>query len=151
MTTTRISRHIDAPREKVWQALIDPDAIARWRVPTGMTSEVHVFEPRAGGAVRVSLTYEEAAGRGKTTARTDTYRGRITQLVANERIVEVDWFESDDPALQGEMTITITLADSGGGTDLRAVHEGLPPGVAAADNEQGWREALARLASLVES
>ena len=31
------------------------------------------------------------------------------------------------------------------------VHEGLPPGVSPADNELGWQQALARLASLVEN
>jgi hypothetical protein len=48
------------------------------------------------------------------------------------------------------MTIAITLADANGGTDLVAVHDGLPSGVSIADNETGWREALARLATLVE-
>jgi uncharacterized protein YndB with AHSA1/START domain len=49
------------------------------------------------------------------------------------------------------MTITIELRDSDdGGTELRALHEGLPPGVSAADNETGWRSALDRLAALVE-
>jgi len=49
------------------------------------------------------------------------------------------------------MTITITLADGAGGTNLLAVHEGLPPGVSPADNEAGWRMALAKLAALVEA
>jgi uncharacterized protein YndB with AHSA1/START domain len=49
------------------------------------------------------------------------------------------------------MTITITLADADGGTNLLAVHEGLPPGVPAADNEAGWQEALTKLAALVET
>jgi hypothetical protein len=31
------------------------------------------------------------------------------------------------------------------------VHEGLPPGLSSADNEVGWREALAKLAALVEA
>ena len=68
----------------------------------------------------------------------------------DERVVEVDRFESDDAALQGEMTITITLADVPGGTMLTAVHEGLPESVSAADNEAGWRMALDKLAALVE-
>ena len=38
-----------------------------------------------------------------------------------------------------------------GGTDVLAVHDGLPRGVPAADNEAGWREALAKLAALVEA
>jgi hypothetical protein len=42
--------------------------------------------------------------------------------------------------MRGEMTITITLSDTDdGGTDLTAVHDGLPPGVSTADNEAGWQ------------
>jgi hypothetical protein len=48
------------------------------------------------------------------------------------------------------MTITVMLSESAGGTDLEALHEGLPRGVSPADNELGWRESLARLANLVE-
>jgi uncharacterized protein YndB with AHSA1/START domain len=73
------------------------------------------------------------------------------KLVPNEQVVEVDEFETEDPALRGEMTITFTLADADGGTDLLAVHEGLPSGVSPADNETGWRMALAKLAALVEA
>jgi hypothetical protein len=62
----------------------------------------------------------------------------------------VDEFETEDPALRGEMTITITLVDADGGTEIVAVHEGVPPGVSPADNELGWRTALDRLAALVE-
>jgi len=41
-------------------------------------------------------------------------------------------------------------ADADGGTDLLAVHENLPQGLSAADNETGWRMSLAKLAMLVE-
>ena len=152
MTTTRIRRRFDAPRERVFAALIDPEAIARWKVPAGMTCEVHELDAREGGAIRVSLTYEAADGVGKSRDRTDTYRGRFVRLVPNELVVEVDEFETDDPAMRGEMTSTIVLADAGdGGTELEASHEGLPEGVSPADNETGWREALARLGALVEA
>jgi hypothetical protein len=49
------------------------------------------------------------------------------------------------------MTITITLVDADGGTDLHGVHDGLPRGVSPADNETGWQMALAKLAALVEA
>lgn len=150
MSTTQITRHIRAPREKVYRALLDPDAVARWKVPDGMTCRVHAFEAREDGAFRISLTYDEPTGTGKTTSHTDTYHGRFVTLVPNEQVVEVDEFETADPAMAGEMTITIALADADGGTDLVAVHEGLPPGVSAADNETGWSMALAKLAALVE-
>ena len=151
MSTTRISRHIAAPRPAVYRALVDPGAVAAWKVPDGMTSRVHEWDARPGGAIRVSLTYDAPTGTGKTTAHTDTYRGRFLELVPDERVVEVDEFETVDPAMRGEMTITIALADAGGGgTELTAVHEGLPAAVSAADNETGWRMALDRLAALVE-
>ena len=151
MTSTRIRRHIDAPRERVYRALLDADAIARWRVPEGMTAHVHELDAREGGAIRVSLTYDAPTGAGKTTPRTDTYHGRFVELVPNERVVEAGEFETMDPALRGEMTITISLAAAGGGTDLVALHEGLPRGVRVADNETGWRMALDKLAALVEA
>ena len=49
------------------------------------------------------------------------------------------------------MTITITLVDSDGGTELLAVHDGLPSGLSPVDNETGWRMALAKLAALAEA
>jgi uncharacterized protein YndB with AHSA1/START domain len=150
VTSTRVSRHLHAPRKRVFGALVDPEAIAQWRVPAGMSCEVHEFDGREGGTLRVSLSYDSTDRPGKTTAHTDTYRGRFVRLVPNELVVEVDEFETDDPALRGEMTITIILADAEGGTDLVALHEGLPEGLSASDNEAGWREALERLAALVE-
>ena len=151
MASTRIRWHLDAPRARVYRALTDAEAVARWKVPTGMTSEVHEFDGREGGGFRISLTYTTPDRTGKSTAHTDTYRGRFVRLVPDEQVVEVDEFETADPALRGEMTITITLADADGGTDLVALHEGLPSGVSTADNETGWREALTRLAALVEA
>lgn len=151
MSSTRISRYIKAPRARVYSALVDPDAIAKWRVPDGMTSHVHRFEGGEGGTFRISLTYDAPTAAGKTTAHTDTYHGRFVRLVPNERVVEAIEFETADPALRGEMTTTITLADADGGTQLLAVHDGLPPGLPPADNETGWRMALAKLAALVEA
>ena len=151
MTSTRTTQHIRAPRATVYRVLLDAEAVATWKVPDGMTCEVHQFDSREGGELRVSLTYDEPTRIGKSIAHTDTYHGRFVKLVPNEQVVEVDEFETTDPALRGEMTITITLADTDGGTDLIAVHDGLPPGVSTADNEVGWRLALAKLAALVEA
>lgn len=148
---TRVSLHVNAPRAKVYRALLDARAVETWMVPTGMTSRVHEFDAREGGSFRISLTYDESTGVGKTTAHTDTYHGRFVKLVQNEQVVEAVEFETADPALQGEMTITITLEDADGGTDVLAVHDGLPSGLSATDNEVGWQSALAKLAALVEA
>jgi hypothetical protein len=47
--------------------------------------------------------------------------------------------ETNDPALRGEMKVTITLRDAEGGTEVVGMHEGVPDGVSIADNELGWR------------
>jgi len=58
-------------------------------------------------------------------------------LVPNEQVVEVVEFESADPALQGELMITTTVADADGGTVVTAVHEGLSPSLSSADKRTG--------------
>jgi uncharacterized protein YndB with AHSA1/START domain len=116
-----------------------------------MTSLIHTFDAREGGSFRISLTHDAPTGTGKTSAHTDTYHGHFAKLVPNKQVVEVIEFETTDPALRGEMTITITLNDADGGTDVVGVHEGLPPGVPIADNETGWKSSLAKLAALVEA
>lgn len=123
----------------------------KWRVPDGMTGEVHEFDGREGGAFRISLTYDAPTGAGKSSAHTDTYHGRFAELVPGERVVEVFEFETDDPALRGEMTMTTTLTEAGGGTEVLIVHEGMPDTVPAADNETGTRMALDNLARFVEA
>jgi uncharacterized protein YndB with AHSA1/START domain len=151
VSSTRISRRINAPLATVYGALLDAGAVATWMVPAGMTSQVHAFDPREGGSFRISLTYDSPTGTGKTTAHTDTFHGRFVKLVPNEQIVEVVEFETTDPALRGEMTVTYLLTDSDGGTDVLAVHDRLPPGLSTADNEAGWQMSLAKLAALVEA
>lgn len=147
---TRLAQHVSAPRAAVYRALLDREAVAAWMVPDGMRSHVHAFEPGAGGAFRISLTYDSLTEAGKTTANTDTYRGRFTSLIPDERVVEVIEFESDDPSMHGEMTVTFTLREVAGGTEVLAEHAGVPPGIAPEDNELGWRISLGKLAALVE-
>ena len=152
MRATRISLRLDAPRTRVYRALLDAGAVAMWMVPDGMTSQVHAFDAREGGSFRISLTYDGPTGIGKTSAHTDTFHGRFVKLVPDEQVVQAIEFETTDPALRGEMTVSYTLVDAEAGhaTDVVAVHDRLPPGVSAADNETGWRMSLAKLAALVE-
>lgn len=151
MTATRLAQRVNAPRARVYRALLDPVAVATWMVPTGMTSHVHAFDAREGGGFRISLSYDAPTGTGKTTPETDTFHGRFVTLVPGERVVEVIEFETSDPSLRGEMTITYQLSDADGGTEIRAVHDGLPSGLSPDDNEVGWRMSLAKLAALVEA
>lgn len=151
MYSTQVARHIRASRPAIYRALLDADAIVRWRVPAGMTGEVHEFDGREGGYFRISLTYDTPTGAGKSMPHTDTYHGHFVKVVPNEQVVEVLEFETTDPELRGKMTMTTTLTDVDGGTEVRIVHEGVPDRVPIADNDAGTRMALAHLATLVEA
>lgn len=149
--STQVTRHVDAPRQAVYRALLDADALARWRVPAGMSSHVHDFDACEGGAFRISLTYDEADVEGKSGSHTDTYHGHFAKLVPDEQVVEVFEFETAEPGLRGVMTMTTSLTDADGGTDVCVVHTGIPDAIPASDNEAGTRMALAHLAELLGS
>jgi uncharacterized protein YndB with AHSA1/START domain len=150
-STTRVSCYMNAPREKVYHALLDPEAVQRWMVPDGMASEVHLFEAWTGGRLRISLTYDAPGETGKSSAHTDTYHGRFVALIPGEKVVQTMEFETSDPGMMGEMQVTYELTDVSGGTALQAVHEFVPDGVSAEDNELGWRMSLDKLRRLVEA
>lgn len=150
MSTTRVTRHIDAPPAAVYRTLLDPEAVQRWMVPDGMTSEVHEFDACEGGRFRISLTYEEPTETGKTTEHTDSFHGRFVRLVPDAEVVQAIEFETDDPTMLGEMTVMYALTESDGGTDVVGLHEDVPAGVSPEDNEVGWTMSLDKLAALVE-
>ena len=149
---TRVSTFIHAPRARVYQAFLDPVAVAAWMAPDTMRLHMHAFDARAGGQFRISLRYSqpEDAGRGKTSGDTDTYHGRFVELVPNEKIVEAIEFETLDPAFAGEMTMTVTLAEVAGGTEVNLRYENVPVGIRLEDNEAGTRSSLQKLAALLE-
>ncbi|QKT10474.1 SRPBCC domain-containing protein [Rhodococcus sp. W8901] len=150
VSSTRTIRVLHAPRERVFRALLDPEAIATWRVPANMTAQVHRFDAHVGGHYRISLTYDSPDVAGKTTAHTDTYHGYFQSITDGKQVKEQMEFETDDPDMRGMMNVSIKLWDHADGTELDVLHTGIPPGVDPADNELGWNEALDRLAGIVE-
>ena len=150
--TTEVSRLIKAPRSEVYRALLDPLAVAEWLHLDGMSCHVHAFDPREGGAFHMSLTYLEPkqAGAGKTSDRTDAFRGRFLTLIPDQRVVERIEFESSSDALKGDMTITISLADAPGGTEVTWLHENVPAAIRPEDNKVGTQMTLENLARLLE-
>lgn len=147
----QVSRIIMAPRAKLYAACLDPRALAAWRAPDRMTGTVHSFDPRVGGAYRMTLTYRDPkSARGKTSGDTDSFTGRFAELVPDEKIVEIIAFETDDPGYAGAMTLTTSFEDVPGGTNVTMKFDGLPPGIRPEDNETGVRQSLYKLAALVE-
>jgi uncharacterized protein YndB with AHSA1/START domain len=151
-TWTRAARIIRARPEALYAAFIDPAALVAWLPPAEMTGVIHEFDARVGGGYRMSLFYpaDERVFRGKTADREDRVDVRFVELAPPYRIVEAVSFVSADPALSGEMTMTITFEAVPGGTAVALVCENLPPGLRAEDNEEGSRLSLEQLARRFE-
>ena len=127
----------------MYAALLDPVAVQRWMVPDGMTSEVHTFDAREGGEFSISLTYDEPGSAGKTSGATDSFHGRFVRLVPGTEVVQAVAFDTDDPTVAGEMTITYRLEAAGDG--IR--RHGHPRGPAARGVAGGQRARLAHVPS----
>jgi uncharacterized protein YndB with AHSA1/START domain len=150
--STKVSSIIHAPRKVIYQAFLNPDALASWRAPKNMQARVHEFDAREGGAYRMSLTYTEPENSpgGKTSEDTDIFQGKFIELVPYEKIVELIEFESRDARFAGKMTMTTSFTEVGAGTEVTVFCENLPTGIRPEDNELGCRSSLHNLARFVE-
>jgi hypothetical protein len=71
---------------------------------------------------------------------------RFTAIKPGRKVVWAVLFDTDDPSLQAEMTITVSLEPAEGGTRVTFLSENLPPGLKPADNKEGSRLSLEKLA-----
>ena len=142
---------MSVPLERVYAALVDPEALTAWLPPDGMRARFERFEARPGGSYRMVLTYADVSGApGKTTANSDIVEARFVDIVPCTRVVQAVDFVADDPAYAGTMTMTweVTAVDGGTRVDLRA--DDVPDGISAEDHATGLTSSLANLAAYLE-
>lgn len=147
--STRATRWVRAEPDAVFRALLDPFAVAAWRVPNGMTATIHRFDAREGGRFRITL-HPEAGEGGRSAERPQTFRGRFRRLVPGQLVAEAIEFESRDPALAGVMMITTELRQVDDGCEVTMIYEDIPEGAYADADEVALQMALVRLAAWVE-
>jgi uncharacterized protein YndB with AHSA1/START domain len=144
-------RIIVASPARLYAAFIDPMALAAWLPPKGMTGRIEAFDPRPGGAYRMALAYDDkGSGRGKSEADTDRIEGEFVGLEPDMRIVQRAAFESDDPSLEGVMTITWRFDPVPQGTRVTVTCADVPVGIRKKDHLAGLRSTLANLAAFAE-
>ncbi len=146
------STFIKAAPAVIYQAFLNPEAVAAWRPPEGMTCKVYAFDAQEGGRYRMAFSYDQDGHEtpGKTTDHEDVFEGRFVELKPNERIVEAVDFESADPAFSGTMTLTTLLQAVPGGTRVTFIAEDVPEGIRPHEHHEGMASSLKNLAKYTE-
>jgi uncharacterized protein YndB with AHSA1/START domain len=118
---------IDASPETVWEFLVDPDKLMRWK---GISADL---DPRPGGVYRCEVIPGHTA------------RGEFVELDPPHRLVFSWGWDGQEGVPPGSSMIEIELATDGEGTSLRFVHKDLPSAEAVASHAHGWDHYLPRL------
>lgn len=149
--TDRASRLIEASVDRVFDALVDRDALETWLPPGDMKGRFEHFDPTPGGSYRLVLTYGAPAAQAKSSADSDIVDVRYLDIVANDRVVQAVDFVSDAPEFAGTMTMTWAVEPQASGTWVEIVAAGVPDGISAEDHAAGLASSLDNLARFVES
>ncbi len=140
-----VERVVNAPRELVWRAWVEPEHFARWYGPQGFTLPVCEIDLRVGGRHLWGMQSPD----GQLMYSTGTY----SEIVPNERFVCTDAFCDAEgnivPMGDGhpvETVLTMTLEDLGGGRTKMVLRQAgwSDPGMAAGAGG-GWNQAFDKL------
>jgi uncharacterized protein YndB with AHSA1/START domain len=96
----KLHRVLRAAPEKIYRAILDPDALVKWMPPNGFTAQFHHLEANVGGTYRMSFT-------NFSSGKSHSFGGKYLEPTPHERIRLTDVF--DNPNLPGEMQTTYTL------------------------------------------
>jgi len=139
--TVRFHRVLHCPPERVYRAFTEADARAKWLPPNGITSSVQAMDARVGGQFHLSF-------RNFSTGHSHGFGGTYLALEPGVLVRYTDRF--DDPALPGEMTVTVRLRAVSFCTELDVEQRGIPEVIPTETCVLGWQESLDQLARLVE-
>ncbi len=141
MTELTITRVFDAPREAVWRAWTDPEQLARWWGPRGVSTpldKIHM-DLRPGGAASLVMV-DDATGEEYPNS------GTYLEVVEPERLVWQDHGFADG---SGAGTVTITFVDRGDKTELTVHAVADFSDTVRAQAEVGWSSSFDKLAELL--
>ncbi len=110
-----ITRVVNAPRERVWEAWTDAEQIAKWWGPQGFTTTIHMMDVRPGGVWRHTMH----GPNGVDYQNFSTF----TEVVKPERIVfSHGGGKKDGPVIQFDMTWTFEAMGNQTRVTIRQVY-----------------------------
>ena len=136
-----ITRVFDAPREAVFRAWTEPEQLARWFGPKGVSTPLRgiSIDPRPGGAWHLVMVAD---------ADDAEYPANFVfrEVVEPERLVFISSLLSDPDTPDERAVVTVTFADLGGATEMTFHARGFTAAEAEAGIEPGWGSSFNRLA-----
>ncbi len=145
---TRVDRAgtvIGVAPDRVYQALLDPAALAAWLPPEGTTGTIEDMDAREGGGFRAVLRFEHPDDT-KTTGDSDASVVTFVELIPGRLVVQRIAFQTDEQRFRGDMRMTWQLEPVAAGTRVTVSATDVPPGIAQDDHEVGLGSSLANLA-----
>lgn len=139
MVELEFTRTFAAPRQLVWDAWTDPDQIAQWWGPRGVTTprESIELDLRPGGRLAFEMV-DDATGARYPNSGT---------FLAVEPPARIVWSDDGFPDGSGKGTATVTFAEDTPGTTTVHIHLVADfSDTIVAGAEQGWRTQLEKLA-----
>jgi uncharacterized protein YndB with AHSA1/START domain len=137
-------RLLNAPREKVWRALREPEALRHWwGLPHDASMPTCNVDFRVGGVLHCQIIH-----RGTEIWFKWIYREIVEgeRLVLEQHLSDAAGRELDSPARPAS-TITMRLEETNGKTKLTVTHVGMASETYPAEMyQEGWSESLDRLA-----
>ncbi|MGM1030698.1 MAG: SRPBCC domain-containing protein [Actinomycetota bacterium] len=131
--------------QQVYEALLDPVALAAWLPPEGATGAIEAMDAREGGGFRAVLRFEDAAD-PKTTDDSDATSVTFVELIPGRLVVQRVTFETEEQRFRGDMLMTWKLEPVEAGTRVTVSATDVPTGIAQEDHEVGLGSSLANLA-----
>lgn len=139
----QIKRRYPAPIDRVFEALVNPEALVRWFAPNDEMTIDGKFDPTPGGRYRVAMKH--------MLGNTYTVGGVYETIDPPNKIVFTWQWENEPMSQLGESRVTIELKQIDGGTELTLTHDGFPAQDAADNHAEGWDGCLWRLERLFGS
>lgn len=128
-----ISRRLKAPREAVFRAWTEPEALSAWMGPEGVQTRDVKVDLRVGGGYSLVMDGKD----GGEHALSGVYK----EISPPEKLVfTFAWGQGDLKDL--EMLVTLTFAEVEGGTLMTLVQERIPRETARQAHKEGWTSAF---------
>jgi uncharacterized protein YndB with AHSA1/START domain len=141
--TLVLTRVLDAPRARVFEAWTTPQQVAQWWGPEGFTTEHCEMDIRLGGSYRVSMRSADGVVYWK--------RGTYREIVAPERIVFTFAWEDNNGQPGHQTIVTVTFAELGDRTRVTLRQAVFETTSWCEDHRRGWTSCLERFAAWLGS